>query len=284
MDMNRNRYEKLVQTPSRGAEGASPDCVTIEQCMKTTAAEVGWDLADKAEPSRYQETAVAAEGAGTDGTTNVRGRSIDCNKRRTTVRKLPTDCVEFTEPTSAWVSPVVAETAHTDGTRVMQYQWEDQKSIKTTERQMARDYLEIPEPRLLRGFLDLDEEARNVKVESGRSWFMEEAQSQGTGLTRPVFVTVMEYSSPVLQKGAVRATVVSAEMIQIRDSAGRRKPVDRSGLVGPQNKSEQPVLLGLNEDQMGNAPAGPVGPDMNPAGRRELVNRSGLVGPQNKTE
>ena len=74
MDMNTNRYEKLVQTPSRGAEGASPDCVTIEQCqsayrqsMKTTVAEVSMKLADKAEPSRYQGTAVAAEGAGTDG-------------------------------------------------------------------------------------------------------------------------------------------------------------------------------------------------------------------------
>ena len=88
MNMNTNRYEKPVQTPSRGAEVASPDCVTIEQRMKTTAAEVCWNLADKAEPSRYQETAVAAEGAGTDGTTNVRGRSIDCNKRRTTVASL----------------------------------------------------------------------------------------------------------------------------------------------------------------------------------------------------
>ena len=136
MDMNTNRYEKPVQTPSWGAEGASPDCITIEQRMKMTAAEVCWNLADEAEPSRYQETAVAAEGAGTDGTTNVRGRSIDCNKRRTTVRKLPTDCGEFTEPTSARVSPVVAETAHTDGTGVMQHQWDDRKSIKTTEMRM----------------------------------------------------------------------------------------------------------------------------------------------------
>ena len=94
---------------NRGAEVASPDCVAIEQRMKTTAADVCWNLADKAEPSRYQETAVAAEGAGTDGTTNVRGRSIDCNKRRTTVRKLPTDCGEFTEPISARLTQMVRE-------------------------------------------------------------------------------------------------------------------------------------------------------------------------------
>ena len=201
-----------------------------------------------------------------------------------TVRKLLTDCVKFTEPSSEWLSPVVAETIRTVGTRVLLYQSDDQKSIKTTERQMARDYLEIPEPRLPRVFLDLAEETRNVKIESGRSWYTEEAQSQGTGLTRSVFITVMEYSSPVLQTGAVRASVVSAEMIQIMDSAGRREPVDRSGLLGPQNKTKQPVLLGLNAYEVGNAPAGPVGPDVNVAGRREPVDRSGLVGPQSTTE
>ena len=154
MDMNKNRYEKLVQTPSRGADGASPDCVTIEQCqsayrqsMKTTVTEVFGNLADKPEPTRDQGTAVAAEGTGTDGTTNVRDRLIDRNNRRTTVMKLPTDCVKFTEPISARVSPVVAETVHTDDTRVLQYQSEDQISMKTTEGQMPMDYLEIPEPR-----------------------------------------------------------------------------------------------------------------------------------------
>ena len=58
------------------------------------------------------------------------------------------------------------------------------------------------------------------------------------------------------------ATGVSTEMIPIMSSAGRREPVDRSGLVGPQNKTEQPVLLGLDSDQVGTVPAGPVGPDI----------------------
>ena len=56
-----------------------PDCVTIEQRMKTTAAEVCWNLADKAEPSRCQETAVAAVGAVTGGTTNVRPSVAGCD-------------------------------------------------------------------------------------------------------------------------------------------------------------------------------------------------------------
>ena len=67
----------------------------------------------------------------------------------------------------------------------------------------------------------------------------------------------MEYSSPVLKKGAIRADGVSTEMIPTRSSAGRRKPVDQSGLVIPHNKTDQPVLPGSDEDQVGTVPAGP---------------------------
>ena len=55
------------------------------------------------------------------------------------------------------------------------------------------------------------------------------------------------------------ATGLSTEMIPNMSSAGRCEPEDRSGLVGPQNKTEQPVLLGSDADQSGTAPAGPVG-------------------------
>ena len=160
------------------------------------------------------------------------------------------------------MSPVVAKMAHTDGTRVMQYQSDDQNSMKTTNMQMPMDYLEIPEPALPRGFLELAEEARNVKIESGRSCYTEEVQSQGAGLTRPVFVTAMEYSSPVLKKGATIATGISTEMIPSNLSAGRREPVDQLGLVGPQDKTEQSVLPSSDADEVGTVPAGPVGPDV----------------------
>ena len=171
---------------------------------------------------------------------------IDYDNMKTTVMKLPTDFVKFTEPTLSRVSPVVAKMAHIDGTRVMQYQSDDQNSMKTTNMQLPMDYLEIPEPALPRGFLKLAEEARNVKVESGRSCYTEEVQSQGAGLTRPVFVTVMEYSSLVLKKGAT----IAAEMIPTNLFAGRREPVDQLGLVGPQDKTEQSVLPGSDADEV----------------------------------
>ena len=38
MDMNKNRYEKPVQTPYWGAKVTNPDCITFEQKIKMTAA------------------------------------------------------------------------------------------------------------------------------------------------------------------------------------------------------------------------------------------------------
>ena len=151
--------------------------------------------------------------------------------------------------------------AHTDGTRVMQYQSDDQNSMRTTIMQMLMDYLEIPEPALPQGFLELAEEARNVSVESGQSCYTEEVQSQGAGLTRPVLVTVMKYSSPVLKEGAMIAPGISTEMIPTTLSAGRRDPVDQLGLVGPQDQTEQSVLPGSHTNEVETDPAGPVGPD-----------------------
>ena len=263
MDMNTNRNAKLMQVSSQVAERASSDGATIKQYQsayrqstKTTVTETYTNFADKPKPTQYQGM------AGTDGTTHVQCWSIDYDNMKTTFMKLPTDFVKFTEPTLSRVSPVVAKMAHTDGTRVMQYHSDDQNSIKTTKMQMAMDYLEIPEPALPRGFLELAEEARNVKVESGRSCYTEEVQSQGARLTNPVFVTVVEYSSPVLRKGATIAAGISTEMIPTNLSAGRREPVDQLGLVGPQDKTEQSVLPGSDADEVGTVPTGPVGPDV----------------------
>ena len=150
MDTNRNRYEKPAQTPGWGAEVANPNSITFAQKGMTTVVEVGWNLSDMTEPSRCQETAVAAEGAGTGATTNNLDRFMDCIKRNTTGRKLATKGDEYMEliPDQAW--PVVSEKAPADGTRVMQYQWNDRESVGMTEMLMPRNYLEIPEPRIPR--------------------------------------------------------------------------------------------------------------------------------------
>ena len=227
---------------------------------------------------------MAAEGARTGATTNERDRSIDCIKRSTTGRTLATKCDKFMEPIPDRVWPVVTEKTPVDGTGVMQYQWDDRESVGMTEILMPRNYLEIPEPRLPSVFLELADEARNVILVNGQSCDTEEVQPQRTGLTRPVFVMEMVDSPPVLKKRALRVTCTSTEMIPNINLRGRGEPVNRSGPVGPQNNTEQPVLLGFNTDKRGNAPMGPVGHYVILAGRGEMVDRPDLVGPHNSTE
>ena len=153
-----------------------------------------------------------------------------------------------------------------------------------TEMLMPRNYLEIPEPRIPGVFLELAEEARKVILVDGQSCDTKEVQPQRTGLTRPVFVTEIVDSPPVLKKRALRVTSTSTEMIPNINLRGRGEPVNRSGSVGPQNNTRQPVLLGFNTDKRGNAPTGPVGHYVIVAGRGEMVDRLDLVGPHNSTE
>ena len=106
MDMNINRYEKLMQVPPWGAERASSDVVTSEEYRPVdqrrsmmTVAEVCTTFVDKSELTLSQGSAVVAEEAGTDGTTNVRDRSIDRNTMETTNMQMPMDFLEIPKPT-----------------------------------------------------------------------------------------------------------------------------------------------------------------------------------------
>ena len=284
MDTNKNRYDKPVKTPVWGAEVANPNSITFKQRVKTTAAEVGWSLPDMTEPRRCQETAVAAEGAGTVATANEWDRSINCIKRNATGWKLATKSDEFMEPIPDRVWPVVTETAPADGTGGMQYQGEDRDYVGMTAMLMPRNYLEIPEPRIPGVFLELAEEARNVILVDGQSCDTEEVQPQRTGLTKRVFVAEMVDSPPVLKKRALRVTGTSTEMMPNINLRGRDGPVNRSGPVDLQNNTEQPVFLGFDTAKRGNAPTGPVGHYVILAERGDMVDRLDLVGPHNSTE
>ena len=269
MDIVENRNAKPMQVSSQVAEKASSNGITNKQCRaahrqstRTTVTKVHTDFDDIPKLTLSQRPAVAAEEARTVGTVNVQCRSNDQDYMETTVLKLPTYFVKLTESTPSRVSPVVAKEAHTDGTRVVQCQSDDQNFMKTTIMQMPMDYLEIPEPSLPRGFLELAKEARNVNVEIEQCCYTDEVQTQEAGLTRPVFVTVMEYGSSVLNVGATIAPGISTERIPPIFSAGRRSPVDQLGLVGPWNKTVQSVLTGSDANDGGTDPAGPVGPDV----------------------
>ena len=112
-------------------------------------------------------------------------------------------------------------------------------------------------------FLHLAEEARSVNVENDLSCCSEEVQPQGTGLPSPVLVTVMMDSQPIPNKRVLRTTGASTEMMTNIKYAGRCEPIDRADRVVLPDMTEQPVLLGLNTDERGNASADTGGPDIN---------------------
>ena len=99
-------------------------------------------------------------------------------------------------------------------------------------------------------------------MESGQSCYTEEVQSQKAGLIRPVFATVIENSSSERKERATIAPGFSTEKIPPVFSAGRCYPVDRLGLVGPWDRTDQSVLAGSDAKEEGTDPVGPVGPDV----------------------
>ena len=153
----------------------------------------------------------------------------------------------------------VAEEASTDGTMNVQCLSDDQNYKKTTNMKMPMDYLEVPEPSLTRGFLELAEEARNVCVENEQCLYTDEILPQVAGMTRPVVVTIAEYSHSSLNDGATIAPRIFTETLMPVLSAGRCSPVDKMGQAGPGDETDRSVLSGSETEDRRTDPVGPVG-------------------------
>ena len=226
--------------------------------MKTTAAEVGWNLSDITEPSRWQDTAVMTEETRTVTPTNEWDRSECYITENATGRKFARKSDQVREPRPDRMRPVVTEDAPADGTGVAV---------------IHRNYLEISGPRIPGVFLELAEEARTIVIVDGQSVNMKNAQPQQTGCTKPVFVTEIINSPPMLNDGALVATGTSTEVIPNTDLRGQSEPVNWSGpvgqlvssdgrgvmvdrldLVGQYNSTDQSVFPGLDVDQAKHVP------------------------------
>ena len=121
-----------------------------------------------------------------------------------------------------------------------------------TDIQWPRIYLEVPVLRMPDVFLELAEEARNSELVDDQSTDMKDVQPQRTGQARPVLVTEMMNSTPVLGSRAFRVTNTSAEMIP---DINLDEPVNRSGQL---SDTEQPITLGVMTDKGANGPSGPT--------------------------
>ena len=141
--------------------------------------------------------------------------------------------------------------------------------------------LDVPALRLPGVFLKLAEEARNSKVVDGQPTDMRAVQPHRSGQAGRVLITEIMNSFPVLGSGASRVSRTSTEVIP---DINLVEPVIRSGPVGHQRDTEQPIMLSVMTNRGTISPPGPVGHDVMLAGRMEMVDQPDPVGPYEETE
>ena len=264
-DTNMNRYNKPAQTPVGGAEMAKPAFNRQTQREMTTAAEVDRKLSDLTEPSRYQGSAVEADGAVTGAILSTPYRCCDCGVRITAGRNSVTDGDEGRELRPSITCQVVPKTAPLTDTGRRQYRLKSQAFVRKTDIQHARMLLEVPVLRMPNVFLELAEEARNSAMVDDQLTDRKDVQSHRTGQARPVFVTEILNSTPVLGSRSSRVTNTSTEMTPDRNLdqpmigsgpvgrdvllTGRLEMVARPDPVGPHSRPEQSVSLRFDADQ-----------------------------------
>ena len=160
----------------------------------TTAAEVS----DLTEPSRCQGSAVEAEGAVTGARLSAPYRCCDCGVRITAGRNSVTNGDKCRELMPSITSQVVPKTAPLTDTGRRQYRLKSQVSVGRTNIQNAKILLEVPVLRMPNLFLELAEEARNSEMVDDQLTDRKDVQSHRTGRARPVFVTEILNSTPVV--------------------------------------------------------------------------------------
>ena len=99
----------------------------------TTAAEVGQKLSDLTEPSRYQGSAVEADGAVTGAILSTPYRCCDCGVRITAGRNSVTDGDEGRELRPSIPCQVVPKTAPLTDTGRRQYRLKSQAFVRKTD-------------------------------------------------------------------------------------------------------------------------------------------------------
>ena len=164
----------------------------------TTAAEVGRKLSNLTEPSRYQGSAVEAEGAVTGAIPNAPYRCCDCGVQIMAGPNSVTNRDECRELMPSITCQVVLKTAPLTDTGRRQYRLKSQVSVGRTNIQNAKILLEVPVLRMPNRFLELAEEARNSEIVDDRLPDREDVQSKRTGQARRVFVTEILNSTPEL--------------------------------------------------------------------------------------
>ena len=127
---------------------------------------------------------------------------------------------------------------------------------------MPTDFLEIPQPSHTRGFLKLAEEARNGCVGYRECHPVDADLPQVTGTTKPVVVTIEEFSHTSSQQGALIAPPVSSEEGMPAGPAEWVTPAATTGPVDPYGETVESVSSEMEPEDIEVYSVGPVGPSV----------------------
>ena len=231
----------------------------------TTAAEVGRKLSDLTEPSLYQGGAVEAEGAVTRTILSTAHRCCDCGIRIVAGRNSVTD--EGREVRPSMTCQVIPKTAPLADIRKRQYRLKGPAFVGSTDIQNARMLLEVPVLRMPNVFLKLAEEARESVIVDDQLTDRKDVQSHRTGQAKPVFVTEILNSTPVVGNRLSRFTNPSTDLPIPQPDRNLAQPTIESGPVDRLSNTGQPVKLDVKMKQgASGGPQGFVGRTSNPAG------------------
>ena len=141
--------------------------------------------------------------------------------------------------------------------------------------------LEVPVLRMPNVFLKLAEEARKSVIVDDQLTDKKDVQSHRTGQAKPVFVTEILNSTPVVGSRLSRFTNPSTELTPDRNLA---QPTIESGPADRLSNTGQPVKLDVKMKQGASGPIGPVGHNVLLTRRLEIVTRPDPVGPHSRPE
>ena len=203
----------------------------------------------------------------TGATLSTPHRCCDCGIRIAAGRGSVTDGGECRELRPSITCQMVPKTTPLTDTGRRQYRIKSQAFVGNTDIQNARMLLEVPALRMPNVFLELAEEARKSVMVDDQLTDRKDVQSRRTGQAKPVFVTEILNSTPVLGSRSSRATDTSTEMTPDRN-------LDQP-MIGMSNTGQLDVKM----KQWASGPIGPVGHDMLLTGRLENGSPAGPSGP-----
>ena len=141
----------MAEEASTGGAADNQSLGKIQNCRRTTVAELTTDVIETPRPTIQRVSVEVAEVASAYSAMKEQYQGENQNCMKTTITNLPTDYVEIVKPALLRVTAEVAEEASTYDTTNEQCIYEVLDNKKTTDMKLSMELLEIPQMSVTRG-------------------------------------------------------------------------------------------------------------------------------------